>query len=911
MGSNVKTRYPTIMLDPLNLENRPFLNALSNKRRRAALVLSLEAITLHFWRLFFWVILFCGLWMLDVPAFFGSIITVPTTILFFAGIIYLIKKDAFTFAFPKQKNIDQAIEARSNLPRGHIAILDDTLANPKTHKSRNLWNNAQQNILYSLSNLKSPKTRAILSREDPSAMRFIAVLIFIAGVMMSGSQWQSKITNGIIPINTSYIISNGNTTNLWITPPSYTGMGKNHLIGNGTNKTVLNIPEGSKIRIRVHSILGKYIPPYINHGDQSTPMQHLGSGLYSLETQIKDGKKLSVSQAYFPRANWSYKYIIDTPPEINNDIVKNNEQSLQDNHDKIENLTNIPPQENGVHNNQAEPYEFINDGQIRFPLLVKDDYGVKEINMRMDTDEMVEDRPLGSPTEEPRLVMSLPNTDFKISPIFDMTWHTWAGLPVTFEYTATDHKGQQTKLKKIHLVLPERKFDHPMAKSLIAMRKRLAWDYRGSFIDIALNLKSLLNAPDYFQNNPVIYLAIKTASARLVLVNNKKQEERLTAAQEIIKLLWNAALVVEDGNLSIALRELREAQNALENAMRDPNSSEDEISKLMDNLREKMANYFAEMQRDIQKRMADGEKFPELPPDSFGRMISPDALSKLMEEIESALRDGDEQKAQQLMSQLQRMMEMMDGSGSTQLPSDMQAMREGINELQELIERQEKLLSQTQKQAKTKNSQEERKSIKPPSVQSLQEMLKDFGMTDMPPAPIQQEKPNNKNNTDINTKPNKVEQEALRYILGQLMLDTAEKIDEIPEAMGLAEQEMRDSENYLEKNNPQSSIPHQDKTIEYLKQSQEKLNQQFRQRMQQMVGIGMGGGRGQKYDPLGRPYGGEEDGNGNANEQRVKVPDAAQKKRIDEILKTLRDRSGDFDRPDDERNYFRRLLRQF
>lgn len=894
------------MLDPLDFENRPFLDALSKKRRRTALVLTLENITLHFWRLFFWVLLFCGLWMLDIPAFFGAIITIPTTLCFFAGLIYLIQKDVLSFAFPKQKTIDKALEARSNFPQGHISILDDTLANPKTHETRNLWNAAQKRILHSLQTLKAPHRRAILSRQDPSALRFIAVLVFLSGLMVSGTQWQNKITNGLFPINPSYVISQGKSTNLWIKPPLYTGIGQTHLIGHGTYNGVLDIPEGSEIRIRMHSLFGKYIQPSLQHGKTITQMEYLGSGLYGIETTIENGNKLSIKQAYIPRASWRYNYIIDTPPKIQSHMPKAKiEQTEEAERETTDALTQEEPK------GTPQPYEFLSNDQIRFPLIVNDDYGVKDLHMRMNIDDMVEDRPLGMPAEEIRLVMSQANTDFKISPVFDMTWHTWAGLPVTFEYTVTDHKGQNARLENIYLILPEREFEHPMAKSLIAMRKRLAWDYKDSFIDIALNLKTLLNAPAYFQNNPVIYLAIKTASMRLILVNNKNEDIRLKAAHEIIKLLWNAALVVEDGNLSLAMRELREAQSTLENAMRDPNASEDEISRLMDNLREKMANYFAEMQRDMQKRMANGEKFPEMPEDYFSQIISPDTLSRLMEEIETALRDGNEQKAQELMSKLQRMMEMMDGTMSPQLPADMQAMRDGINELQELIERQRKLLNQTQKQARIKRLLDGRKSTPPSSVPSIDEMFKDFGLEGAPPAPDQPPTtPDSTNKLAVNTLPNKTEQEALRYILGQLMLDAAEKLDEIPETMGLAEQEMRGSENALEKNNPRTSIPHQEKAIAYLKDSQEQLSQQLRLRMKQMIGIGMSGGR-QKYDPLGRPYGGEEEADGTPNDSHVKVPDAMQKKRVDEILKTLRDRSGDLGRPDDELDYFRRLLRQF
>ncbi len=908
------------MLDPLDLENRPFINVLSKKRRKAATILSADNITLHFWRLLFWTLFFCGLWMLDIPLFLGETAAIITSLIFLFGVIYLIKEDVITLSFPKRKQIDQSLENTSGLPQGHIAILDDTLANPKTHLSRGLWEENQKQILKSLFLIKSPKKRAILSREDPSAIRFIAILVFISGMMVSGSQWYDKITNGIIPITPNYIVSNGNVTNLWITPPAYTGIGKQHIIGGKISKdNALNIPEGSDIRIRLHSVLGKHIPPHLNNGDDITPMKYLGSGLYSIEDKIKNGDNLSVTQGYFPRARWSYNYIIDTPPEISNDNKQaNNPTSIEDT-DNDKNTLNPDSKENDTNKAELPLYEFIDGNQIRFPTLVKDDYGVKEIHMRMDIDKIVEEKPLGNHVEEYRLVMSQPNTEFKISPIFNMTWHTWSGLPVTFEYTAIDHKGQTATLDKIHLVLPERKFKHPMAQSLIAMRKRIAWDYDESFMDISRNLETLLSAPNYFQNNKVIFLSIRSAASRLRYIDNAPQKERIKAAKSVLSLLWDVAITIEDGNLSLAMRELRDARRALENALRDPNASDDEISRLMDNLRAKTQQYFMEMQRELQKRMAEGENIPQFSPESFSQMITPDAMSQLMAEIEQALRDGNEQKAQELMSKLQRMLEMLDPDMTAQMPMDMQMMQEGINELQELIERQKTLLDQTKKQADAKIHEQRFGDLPPIDMPSIEKMLKEFGIETIPPAPKTPDnkpktKPDNSKNENESPLPSaqesKSEQEALRYILGQLMLDAAEKIDDIPESMGKAENEMRGSEKRLGSNDPHGSIPHQEKAIDHLKDSQEQLSEQLQQRMQQMIGIGMSGQSSGGRDPLGRQYG-EDDPNGKNAGSDVKVPDEHQKKRVDEILRTLRERSGDRSRPDDELDYFRRLLRQF
>ncbi len=820
------------MLEPLEQENMPYFKTLSKKQKGAFLTLLIENICLYSWRIIFWILMFCGLWMLNIPSFFGQVISVIFSLIFVIGLVYLIKKDLLSFKMPIKDDVIKILESHNNLPRGQISILSDELANPQEEQTRKLWKQAQKNILKSLSSLKSPRSRYILSRNDPHALRFIAIIVFISGFLVAGNDWKSRIYQGVIPININKIaIYKKNDISLWIKPPEYTQIEPIHLTNKNkiNNDEIIKIPEGSKIRVRLYSFLGKNFPPIFYNGDKKIEMSYLGSNIYSIETTIKNGNNIKIKQGPITKAKWKYKFIVDTPPKIYLPQAKKENQ---------------------------KPYEIMDKGQLRFPLIVKDDYGVKNLHMTMNIDKMVEDFPLGDNVKNTRLIMSRPNEEFKISPVYDLTWHTWAGLPVTFKYIVNDHKGQNGTLNKvISLTLPERKFKHPMARSIISMRKKLAWDYSYSnFVDISKNLEILLSSPDYFQSDIAIYLSIRSAASRLFYSEKYKDEERKQVALEVINLLWNVAIAIEDGNLSIAIKELRAAQQALENALNDPNSTDSEIAKIMDNLREKMANYFMELQREIQKNMAKNKhendnKFPNISPEDFGQIISADTISKLMQQIENALKSGNNQKAQELMSQLQRMMDVIDPSISSQLPQDMQAMRQGINELEKLIENQEKLLNKT-----------------------------------IISSPM----------------PTKEEQEALRYILGQLMLDIGEKLDEIPEKMGMAEQEMRLSENALDNYTPDASIPHQELVIEHLKEAQESLNNSFKQRMKQMIGIGFNAGV--KRDPLGRRI---------DNSSDVKIPDQTQKKHLDEILKILRERSGDLNRPDEELEYFRRLLRQF
>lgn len=975
------------MLDLHDFENRPYLTALHKQRRKAKAALTLEKVILHSWRLFYWLLFFAGLWLLQIPNALGIYFQCSISIIFFIGIIYLFKKDILTFKLPTLRDVDHAIEKESKVTQGFIGLLYDTLANPKAANTRSLWDSAQIKILHGFKKLKAPSITAHLHRKDPSALRYIAILFFISGLLFAGANWQQRIVSGMFPYSIDWQFAHLNsTTNLWITAPEYTQVGQYHIIGS-PNKDPLNIPEDSTIRIRMHTKYGGWFPPILQNGNEHIKLEPLGEDLYGIETSIAEGTQINIKQLIFNRDSWHYTYIKDQPPqiwlpknaieEIDTNAALSSEKSIdkknEDTSDKTQNPipdaptekaeTITPPPVNESEQEQVKtkeqktaqtqkpPYEIMDNLSLRFSMTVKDDYSVKELSMHMDIDPLVEDLPLGDPLSETRLVMSAPNEEFLISPTYDLTWHTWAGLPVQVSFIATDHKNQSTELEPISLILPEREFEHPMAKSLISMRKRLAWDYRDNFFEISRNLETLLSAPDFFQNDPVIFLAIRSASSRLFHNFRANEDKKVTIAKEVIALLWEAAIVVEDGNLSLAMRNLRNVQRKLENAMRDPNSTEEEISKLMDEMREKMAEYFKEMQREMQKRIENGEMPPPMAMENFDQLISPDILSEMMAEIEEALRNGDQEKAQDLMSKMQRMMEMMDPSMQAQMPQDMQMMSQGINELQQLIEKQEDLLLQTrtysemldqlkgqkekkEQEARIQKQEQEKKQENPaPSDpdqgQEIEDMLKDFGFEITPPQPAPYTPPERKHskseqktiedipeNIEETVSTSKTEQESLRFILGQLMLEASEKLSEVPEKMGLAEQEMRGSSAFLELSDAHQAIPHQEQAIEYLKEAQEDLQQQLQQRMQQMIGITMSGKRpyssdDENRDPLGRPYGGDQSSDGDPNSSKVQVPDEAEKKRVDEILKTLRDRSGERYRPDDELDYFQRLLRQF
>ena len=279
-------------------------------------------------------------------------------------------------------------------------------------------------------------------------------------------------------------------------------------------------------------------------------------------------------------------------------------------------------------------------------------------------------------------------------------------------------------------------------------------------------------------------------------------------------------------------------------------------------------------------------------------IINPDVMAGFLDQLEQEMLAGNMDKARDMMAQLGQLMDQSNAQ-MAQIPPDMQMMQDGINELQELIEKQEQLLEQTHNILSHPIIPQDFGRTLPLN----NELMQEWDLEDVPPPPTQA-KPR-----IINTQDKKTEQEALRFVLGQLMLEAAEKLDAIPENMGLAEQAMRGSAQELGTNAPAQSVPYQETAIAELKKAQEELSQQFMQRMQQL--IAMGGGQAMQFDPLGRPYGGDQDNGGLMPGSNIKIPDAAERKQALEILKELRKRSGERNRAREELDYLQRLMRQF
>jgi hypothetical protein len=358
----------------------------------------------------------------------------------------------------------------------------------------------------------------------------------------------------------------------------------------------LRIPSGSKLVLKIFNI---NTPPKLDDVSFTPlPQQHAFEG----EGTLTESMTLKTPDPALPV--FTLKVIPDRAPEIT--------------------LTQQP---------------FLNkNNELEFQYTVSDDYGRLKTKFTILADEWSAEYNLRS---EPQAQTE----DLTFAQ--DLTSHPYAGKSVRLELSVTDAIGQiHTQLSQ-PVTLPVRTFTEPMAKAIIEQRRNIVFEENPAQT-VEENLHAIIKYPDTYFTDIKPYLLIQ--KARQNLDENTK---------EAVDALWQAAVLLEQGDLANAAEQLQRARDRLEDAIQR-GASQEEISQLMQELRQAIQNYLAALAQS-----ASGQQEQNGDSDNKQTLTQED-LEKLLEELEKAAASGSPEQASRMLDMLSRLLEAIRPSNSGQ-----------------------------------------------------------------------------------------------------------------------------------------------------------------------------------------------------------------------------------------------------
>lgn len=767
------------------------------------------------------------------------------------------------------RRLDQVSGA---IHRPATAVADEIAANRNDPVAQALWRAHIERALMSARELKAGWPQPKLSLRDPMALRALTFLLLVVTFFVAGNDRVKRVTaafdwHGVVaPANFRI--------DAWVTPPLYTGRPPVMLPGlrpgdNAQTKDLaaapVSVPVGSQLVIRSTGHVSFEVAR-VGGLEEAPPEKNavLPAGSEERRFVIKGDGSATLNGVDGSHPVYTFSAIPDRAPTIA--LIKDPERQAR--------------------------------GAVRLDYKMADDYGVVEAKATFalkqePTSADIPGRPPHPLFTAPDYALTLPQARTRsgaAQTIHDLTEHPWAGAKVALTLVARDEAGNEGRSQPHEFQLPQRIFVKPLARALIEQRRILALDANEKPL-VMTALDTLTIAPEQFTPEAGVYLGLRSIYYAL---RNAHSDDAL---RDVVARMWQMALQIEDGNVSQSEQALRQAQDALRQAL-ERGASDEELKKLMDNLR-------AAMDKFLQALAEEARKNPQAlsrPLDQNTKMLSQQDLKSMMDRLEQMARSGNKDAAKQLLDQLQAMLEnLQTARPGAQGEDGDQDMNSALDELSDMIRKQQQLRDKTFKQGQ--DMRRDRQRGQPgPGQQQLGDLRQDQqALKDRLQKLLEQLRQRGLGNPQQGEDGEKGQGQQ-----GQQGDGGMGQLGDAGQAMGEAEGELGEGD-------AEGAVDPQGKALEAMRKGAQGLAQQAQQQgMGQGQGPGQPGRNGrqradQNTDPLGRPLRGREYG----DDVTVKVPGEIDAQRARRILEELRKRFGESARPQLELDYIERLLKGF
>ena len=772
------------------------------------------------------------------------------------------------FRWPSREDGLSRLDRGTGIRHRPATALTDTLAS-QDPVALALWQAQRERTLASLKRIRAglPSPRLVI--HDPWALRALVAVLMVATYVAAGDERTLRTEaafdwNGVLsPANVR--------VDAWVTPPLYTG--RPPIILSAANKDAavpqagpLPVPTGSTLIVRSS---GGSLDVVASGGvTEAAPAEQAPKGTNEKHFTIT-GEGTAHVRAPSGQPQWKFTATPDRAPTIA--LAKDPERQAR--------------------------------GSLQMSYKIEDDYGVTEAQAHFAARPGDAAKTAATPRplfEPPQFSLVLPNARTRNGvgqTVKDLSDDPYAGADVTLTLSAKDEAGNEGKSEPFNMRLPERLFTKPLARALVEQRRNLALDAnRNSQVYAALD--ALMIAPELFTPEAGHYLGLYSVTRQLEAARTD------AAMREVVASLWALAITIEDGDITDVDKALRAAQEALRQAL-ERGASDEEIKKLTENLRAALDNFI----RQLVENLRNNPQQLARPLDPNTRMLSQQDLKNMIDRMERLSRSGDKDAAKQLLEQLQQMLENLQMAQPGQ--SGDSEMEQALNELGDMIRKQQQLRDKTFKQGQDSRRDRARGKQGDQSMGDLQQDQQ--GLRDRLKR-LQQELAKRGMGQGQRGEKGQKGQRGEKGQSGEqgqdgMQGDQGDGEDGLSEA----DSEMGDASGRLGEGNADGAVDSQGRALEALRKGAQSLADA----MQQGAGDGQGDGPGSRMgrqqagpngnDPLGRPLHGREFG----DDMTVKIPGEIDVQRVRRILEELRRRLGDPLRPQIELDYLERLLKDY
>ena len=808
---------------------------------------------------------------------------------------------------PTSGEIDRRIERANKLAHTPVLVQTDRPAGRGDGQgggafAEALWREHQRRMAASLGGVGGDLPNTRVPERDPWGVRAAVALLVATAFAFSFGPLGGKVSDGFRAHGWMETIPP--RIDAWVTPPGYTGKApvfltssnNAQITGQGANPTAsqtadqaapqpqssFTVPENSELTLRVTGGSGEETLAFTDAAGNAREIEPQGA------SEGANGGSASADPAAAAPAGAT------GVRQFAGKLTTNGVLTLRSGDRDISAWTfAVTPDNPPAIRFSDEPKRAVN-GALELAYEVEDDYGATEAA----ADFTLEEQPAANAHPlygAPEMKLALPRRDGKgpaAKTSRDLTEHVWAGSRVKLTLKAKDAAGQEAASETKTFVMPEKIFTNPLARAVVEHRKIFSLDANRKQ-DVLDLIDAITIRPEDTFDNPSHYLGIMTGRTKLEMAATDEQ------LRETADYMWQMALSIEDGDLSAAEKRLRQAQEALQQAL-DNNASDEEIDKLMAELREAMDEFMREFAERAMQNPNMAQQMPE-----NGQELRQSDLKRMLDQIENLAKSGNRDQAKDLLAQLQEMMNNLQAGRQQPGQNGQQnsEMRQQMDKLGEIMRRQQEMMNETFRMDQMQRGQQQQG----PGGEQQQ------GQNGQGQQPGQQ--PGQGQGQGQPMTPEEFA-EAMRQLQegqGQLQGDLEALMKGLEgmgmqpgEGFGEAGEAMGEAEGSLGRGEGDRAVGQQGRALEALRKGAQDMMNQMMQAMQGEDGGGQEGGRQQNADrdPLGRPRATQGPDFGDS----VTVPDEIDVQRARQILEAIRKRLGNALSPELERSYLERLL---